>query len=105
MRSFPLAFTVTAGVNTAPALVAAGGCWTNVRLVAVAGATVTTRPADVNPGEFAVIVYVPAVLITISKKVDEPSGSVTVLVVPLAKEPVFKASAIDTPPVEIRLLN
>ena len=40
-----------------------------------------------------------------SKKVDEPSESVTVLVVPLPNPPVFKASVIGTPPPEIKLLN
>ena len=42
---------------------------------------------------------------TRSKKVAEPSESVTVLVVPLAKAPVFSVMAIGTPFVGIALLN
>src|ERR1039458_857697 len=85
-------FTVTDGENVVPAVTEAGGCWAKANILALVGVMVITRNAEVNPGEFAAIVYVPTLLMATSPNVFEPSESDIVLVVPLPKLPVFNVN-------------
>src|ERR1035437_7803098 len=67
-------FTATAGVNTAPALVTDGAsCW---KVMANgAGRMTSDRLAEVSPGDDAVSVLLPALVMTRAPKVAEPFTS------------------------------
>src|ERR1017187_4432803 len=96
--------TATAGVNTAPALVKDGAsCW-NV-IANGAGRMTSDRLAEVSPGDDAVSVLLPALVMTRSPKVAEPFTSELIGVVPLAKAPVARPIVIGTPLFGTLLLN
>src|ERR1022692_2555636 len=87
--------TATAGVNTAPALVTEGAsCW---KVIAYgAGLMISDRLVEVRPGDDAVRMLLPALVMTRSLKPADPFTSELLKVVPLAKVPLDKLMVIGT---------
>src|ERR1017187_2404399 len=96
--------TATGGANVNPAVAGEGAsCW-NVMAYA-AGSMTSDLLVEVKPVADAVRVLLPALVMTRSPKLADPSAAVLFVGVPLAKVPLLRLIVISTPLVRMLLLN